>query len=143
VDIVSKEKRASMMGAVRQKNTRPEVIVRQELHRSGLRFRLHRCDLPGTPDIVLPARRVVIFVHGCFWHRHSGCKKSTTPKSRESFWTTKFIANIQRDRKVRRKLRAEGWSVVTIWECQTKDRVRLTQILKRRLPFIPKPLESR
>jgi DNA mismatch endonuclease (patch repair protein) len=118
MDIVSKEKRASMMAAVRQKNTRPEILLRQALHRSGLRFRLHRRDLPGTPDIVFPARRAVIFVHGCFWHRHAGCRRATLPATKTEFWIDKFSKNVERDLKAQTALKKMGWKVIIVWECQ-------------------------
>ena len=107
-----------MMAAVRQKDTGPEILLRQALHRLGLRFRLHRRDLPGTPDIVFPARRSVIFVHGCFWHRHAGCRRATLPATRTEFWTDKFSKNVERDRKVQKTLKKMGWRVFVIWECQ-------------------------
>ena|ERR1700730_5324899 len=112
MDIVSKEKRASMMASVRQQDTRPEILLRQALHRSGLRFRLHRRDLPGTPDIVLPAHRTVIFVHGCFWHRHEGCRRATLPATKTEFWADKFSKNVERDRKVQASLSKLGWRVI-------------------------------
>jgi DNA mismatch endonuclease, patch repair protein len=118
VDIVSKEKRASMMAAVRQKNTRPETALRRALHGMGLRFRLHRRDLPGTPDIVFPRSRVVIFVHGCFWHRHKGCGRATIPATKRRFWLEKFSGNVERDRRAQRALATLGWRVVVVWECQ-------------------------
>jgi DNA mismatch endonuclease (patch repair protein) len=91
----------------------------------GYRFRLHRGDLPGTPDIVLPAHRTVIFVHGCFWHRHSKCRKASTPTTRVDFWTEKFLRNVSRDRTNRVLLRSANWRILVVWECQTKDEVRL------------------
>jgi DNA mismatch endonuclease (patch repair protein) len=109
------------MARVGQKNTKPELIVRRLLHAMGRRFRLHRRDLPGTPDIVLPAAKKVIFVHGCFWHRHTGCPKSTMPKTRKEFWVDKFDRNVERDRRKDTELRQLGWNVCTIWECETRD----------------------
>lgn len=116
----SLESRSALMGRVRQKNTSPELIVRRLLHRMGYRFRLHRKDLPGRPDIVLPRHNKVIFVHGCFWHRHD-CKKATTPKTNEEFWKNKFQTNIERDIKVLRSIEQQGWDALTIWECQARD----------------------
>jgi DNA mismatch endonuclease, patch repair protein len=113
--------RSRIMGTVGQRNTGPELVVRKALHRLGIRFRLYRKSLPGTPDIVLPGRRVAILVHGCFWHRHQGCAKATTPKSRVDFWSAKFARNVERDSDNARKLAALGWRVVVIWECETKD----------------------
>ncbi|AEG49675.1 DNA mismatch endonuclease Vsr [Sphingobium chlorophenolicum L-1] len=109
------------MAKIGQKNTKPETIVRKLLHAMGRRFRLHRRDLPGTPDIVLPGRKKVIFVHGCFWHRHPGCSKATTPKTRQEFWLDKFERNVERDRQKEEELQSAGWDVLTIWECETKD----------------------
>lgn len=113
--------RSRIMKAVGQKNTRPEMIVRRILHALGYRFRLHRRDLPGSPDIVLPKHRTAIFVHGCFWHRHPGCKKTTTPKTRQEYWLTKFEANIERDRRKVKELEALGWKAAVIWECETEN----------------------
>ena len=118
MDRISKERRSWNMSRVRSKDTKPEVAVRSMLHRQGFRFRLHRGDLPGTPDIVLPKYKTVIFVHGCFWHRHQGCKYAYTPKSRTGFWAKKFAQNVERDRRARRCLAEEGWRAVIIWECQ-------------------------
>ena len=124
-DLLSKIERSALMGRIGASNTTPEMVVRSVLHRLGYRFRLHKRDLPGTPDIVLSSRRLVIFVHGCFWHRHQRCCKATVPKSNIAFWQAKFAANIARDSRVRRELRRLGWTVVVVWECQTKDRTRL------------------
>lgn len=121
--------RSRIMSAVRQKNTGPEIIVRRILHGLGLRFRLHRKDLPGRPDIVLAKHKTVVFVHGCFWHRHSGCSKTTTPKTRKEFWQTKFDQNVERDLRSERALVDRGWNVLVIWECETSDLVRLRERL--------------
>jgi DNA mismatch endonuclease (patch repair protein) len=96
----------------------PERLVRSALHRVGYRFRLHRKNLPGKPDIVLPKHRTVVFVHGCFWHRHKGCRCAYTPKSRVAFWSAKFESNVERDRRNAREHRRLGWKVVTVWECE-------------------------
>ena len=117
------------MSRIKGKNTKPELAVRSWLHRHGFRFRLHRKDLPGTPDIILPKYRVVIFVHGCFWHRHPGCRYAYTPKSRVDFWKAKFEENIERDQVKTEKLRDLGWNVVTIWECETREEYGLTSLL--------------
>ena len=106
------------MSRIRGKDTCPEKQVRSALHRAGYRFRLHRKDLPGHPDIVLPKYRTVVFVHGCFWHRHKGCRFAYTPKSRTAFWNEKFQDNIKRDCRNARALRTLGWRVVTVWECE-------------------------
>lgn len=121
------EARSRNMRAVRGTNTRPEMLVRRGLHRRGLRFRLHRRDLPGCPDIVLPRHRAVVFVHGCFWHRHEGCRYATTPATRREFWQNKFTANFERDRRALEGLRAAGWRVAVVWECALKgDRLEPT-----------------
>ena len=122
--------RSALMARVRQKGTGPELLVRQCLHRLGFRFRLHRKDLPGTPDIVLPQHRKVIFVHGCFWHRHLGCPKTTTPKTRTSFWMDKFRTNVRRDRRNMTELRNLGWEPYVVWECDTSDTQELESNLK-------------
>lgn len=118
------------MRAVGQKNTAPEMVVRRTLHALGLRFRLHRKDFPGTPDIVLPKYRTVVFVHGCFWHRHEGCRRATVPKTRTEFWVGKFEKNVERDRRNEALLVSAGWKVVTVWECETKHLDRLRAKLK-------------
>ena len=107
------------MSRVRGKHTKPELAVRRLLHGLGYRFRLHRRDLPGSPDIVFPSRRVVVFVHGCFWHRHEGCRRTTDPKTRGDFWQAKFARNVRRDADNQTLLEAAGWKVVIVWECET------------------------
>lgn len=119
------------MSRIRGRDTRPEKAVRSLLHRMGFRFRLHRRDLPGSPDIVLPRLRTVIFVHGCFWHRHPGCRYAYTPRTRKSFWNAKFAANRARDRRHVRELRSLGWRVVTVWECDVAASDRLALRLER------------
>ena len=108
------------MSRVRAKDTLAELRVRRITHSLGLRYRLHRRDLPATPDLVFPRHRVAIFVHGCFWHRHPGCKKATTPKSRIGFWQEKFSRNVTRDQQAIQDLQELGWRVGIIWECETK-----------------------
>ena len=125
--------RSDIMRAVKRANTAPEIIVRQVLHALGLRFRLHRRDLPGSPDVVLPRFRTVIFVHGCFWHRHPDCRYTTTPKTRQEYWLPKFAANIERDLRKEAQLQALGWRVLLVWECETKQREELTQRLRHEL----------
>ncbi|WP_281376738.1 very short patch repair endonuclease [Rhizorhapis suberifaciens] len=117
--------RSALMSRVGPKDTKPEMLVRRTLHRLGYRFRLHQADLHGRPDIVLPRYRTVIFVHGCFWHRHPGCSKASTPKTREDFWQDKFATNIARDRRNEDALRADGWQVLVVWECETRNPVKL------------------
>ena len=121
-DIYEPRKRSEIMSRIRGRGTKPEIIVRRIAHRLGYRFRLHRKDLPGRPDMVFPRHRVVIMVHGCFWHRHPGCKHASTPKTRESFWKNKLEDNVARDRRNETALRELGWRVMVIWECETKDR---------------------
>jgi DNA mismatch endonuclease, patch repair protein len=118
------------MARIRGSNTQPELAVRSLLHRLGYRFRLQRRDLPGTPDIVMPARKVVVFVHGCFWHGH-WCKRTKMPKSRVDYWNEKIEGNRRRDVRKRRKLRSLGWKVVVVWECELKRPERLAMKLKR------------
>ena len=117
------------MSRIRSRDTGPELRVRRAAHRLGLRFRLHRRDLPGTPDLVFPGRGKTVFVHGCFWHSHSGCKYAYEPKTNFEFWQNKFQKNVDRDIRVKRALEAEGWDVIVIWECETNDDDRLTRIL--------------
>ncbi len=117
-DTISKERRSWNMSRIRGKDTGPERAVRSLLHRMGYRFRLHRNDLPGKPDIVLPKYRTAIFVHGCFWHRHPRCRYAYTPKTRVKFWKNKFAENVARDRRAMRALRRLGWRVIVIWECE-------------------------
>ena len=112
--------RSKIMSSVRSKDTKPEMIVRRALHALNYRYRLHRNDLPGSPDIVFFGRRKVIFVHGCFWHRHANCPKATRPKTRASFWQEKFDRNVQRDAKAKERLERDGWTVLVVWECETK-----------------------
>jgi DNA mismatch endonuclease (patch repair protein) len=132
MDVVTREVRSRMMAAVPQTDTKPEIVVRQIIHSLGYRFRLHRKDLPGRPDVVLPRLGKVIFVHGCFWHRH-GCRKTTTPKSNAHFWMTKFAENKARDRRVIRKLKRLGWTALIVWECQT---IRLEWLRNRLARFL-------
>lgn len=117
-DVFSIEKRSRIMAAIRGRHTRPELLVRRLLHRLGYRFRLHVRTLPGCPDLVFPGRRKVIFVHGCFWHRHRCTKGLSMPASRPDFWRRKFDGNTRRDSEDGRNLRMLGWSVMTVWECQ-------------------------
>ena len=120
MDVVDTATRSRMMAGIRGKDTRPEQIVRSFLHRAGLRFRLH-AKLPGKPDLVLPKYRAAVFVHGCFWHRHVGCRYATTPSSNIEFWQAKFDANVARDKRVSRELRKEGWHVFVVWSCRISD----------------------
>jgi len=117
-DIFSEEKRSEIMSKVKSQNTDPEMRARSLLHRMGYRFRLHRDDLPGTPDIVLPKYETVIFVHGCFWHQHPDCKRATVPQTNREYWTKKFANNKRRDERVRRELKEDEWRVLILWECE-------------------------
>lgn len=128
-DIVDAKKRSEMMANVRGHNTVPELAVRCIAHRMGLRFRLHCKDLPGRPDLIFPKHRLVVFVHGCFWHRHEGCRYASTPKSRTTFWMPKLAANVARDRRQEAALQALGWRVLVIWGCETGDRVAVERKL--------------
>lgn len=119
MDVVSAIVRSRMMAAVPQKDSKPETVVRRAVHRMGYRYRLHVRDLPGSPDLVFPRLRKVIFVHGCFWHRHR-CRRATTPATRRTFWLTKFAENRARDRRSIRALRRDGWDVYVVWECWTR-----------------------
>lgn len=130
VDRLSPERRSWLMSRIGGKNTRPEVFVRSMLHSLGYRFSLHRRDLPGTPDIVLPARGAVVFVNGCFWHGHA-CKRSRMPKSRIDYWTSKIDANRLRDARKRRQLVSLGWKVVVVWECELRNPDKLESKLLR------------
>lgn len=131
MDRLAPEHRSWNMSRIRGSNTAPERTVRSVLHRMGYRFRLHRRELPGSPDIVLPKYETVIFVHGCFWHRHRKCRFAYTPKSRVEFWQRKFDENVKRDQRVYRQLRRMGWRVVVVWECQTTDPIRLAKRVDR------------
>lgn len=117
------------MRSVRREDTRPEMIVRRIVHKIGARYRLHRKDLAGSPDLVFPGRRLCIFVHGCFWHRHPGCRFASTPKSNVLFWGEKFRANVERDARKESQLRALGWRVIVVWECETRNITALRERL--------------
>ena len=119
-DVFSKKKRSWIMGRVKGRDTKPEILVRSIVHRMGYRFRIHRRELPGNPDIVLPRHRKVIFVHGCFWHGHKRCPRSERPSSNKSFWNTKLDKNVERDERLRRALRRMGWKVFVVWVCETR-----------------------
>ncbi|MDP3883676.1 very short patch repair endonuclease [Hydrogenophaga sp.] len=127
-DIVNKATRSRMMAAIKGSNTKPELDVRRYLHATGLRFRVNDRRLPGSPDLVFPALRVAIFVHGCFWHRHPGCVKAAMPSTNIAFWDTKFAVNVSRDRKHEEELTAKGWRVMTIWECEATDPLHVDQL---------------
>lgn len=113
--------RSAQMARVRGRDTKPEMRVRKAVHAAGLRYRLHDRRLPGTPDLVFPSRRIALFVHGCFWHRHPGCAAARLPKSRIEFWVPKLEGNVERDKNVKAELEAAGWTVFIVWECETKS----------------------
>jgi DNA mismatch endonuclease (patch repair protein) len=132
-DILTQAQRSERMRRIKGKDTRPEMLVRRLLFGVGYRYRLHHKDLPGRPDMVFRSRRIVVFVHGCFWHQHQGCKTSHIPKSRSSYWAEKFKINTDRDAAVIQRLEANGWRVIVVWECETRDlgmlRTRLPRLL--------------
>jgi DNA mismatch endonuclease, patch repair protein len=133
VDIFTTSVRSRIMGRIKGKNTKPELLVRRVLHSLGFRFRLHGCNLPGKPDIVLPRYRKIIFVHGCFWHCHAGCPRATLPKTNANFWRNKINGNLVRDKRIRRELKKLGWDVLVLWQCQLKS---TDTIIRRLLRFL-------
>jgi DNA mismatch endonuclease, patch repair protein len=131
MDVLTPEQRRKNMSAIRGRDTIPERAVRSCLYRLGFRFRLHSPKLPGRPDIVLPRYRTVVFVHGCFWHRHPGCRFATTPASRQEFWQRKFQQNVERDRQAQERLQEAGWTVLVVWECQIRETESMIRELGR------------
>jgi len=123
-DVLSKEQRQRCMSHIRSKNTKPEILVRQFLFAQGFRFRLHRKDLPGKPDIVLPKYKAVIFINGCFWHGHSQCRYATIPKTNRDFWLAKISGNVERDKNIRSQLQFLGWHVIDVWQCELKPKTK-------------------
>lgn len=132
MDVLSPEQRKRNMSAIKGKDTKPEILLRKLLHSLGYRFRIQRKDLPGRPDIVLPRYKTAIFVNGCFWHRHEGCKLASTPSTNSEFWEKKFAANVERDARNYAALKELGWNVLIIWECEIKEILR-----SRVIPGIP------
>ncbi|MHC6082990.1 very short patch repair endonuclease [Ralstonia solanacearum] len=130
MDSVSAARRSEIMGRVRSRDTKPELLVRRLIYAMGYRYRLHAKDLPGKPDLVFRSRRKVVFVHGCFWHRHPGCAFARLPKSRMEFWLPKLEANRQRDIKNERALQEADWTTLIIWECELADLVKLKERIK-------------
>lgn len=135
MDVLAPAERSGVMAKIRGRNTRPERIVRSLLTSMGKRYRLHRAGLPGRPDIVLPGPKKVIFVHGCFWHRHSCAKGSSEPKSNATFWSEKLRRNRERDRENVKALRRQGWDVLVVWECQLRDNTH-DKVVKRLRAFV-------
>ena len=131
MDIVSKSVRSKMMASIPNKDTTPEIIVRKFLYSQGIRYRLHSRKLPGKPDIVIGYLKTVVFVNGCFWHRHKGCKFAYTPKSNIQFWQKKFNENLERDNRVNDELKNAGWKTIRIWECELKQNTQ--KILEKTL----------
>lgn len=131
VDFLSPAERSERMSKIRGKNTRPELTLRKALHGAGFRYRLNDRKLPGRPDVVLPRYKTVIFVHGCFWHRHNGCSIATTPKSNTTYWLDKFERNTHRDRANTRQLEERGWKVIVVWECELGSKSRIEQCIDR------------
>ena len=130
-DVFTKEKRSWVMSRVKGRDTKPEILIRSVVHRMGYRFRVHRRDLPGNPDIVLPRHGKVIFVHGCFWHGHKNCPRSKRPTTNTVFWNDKLNKNIERDKRFQKKLRSMGWKVLVVWQCETRKPEKLLMKLER------------
>jgi DNA mismatch endonuclease (patch repair protein) len=130
-DVFSKEKRSWIMSRVKGRDTKPEMLVRSFVHRMGFRFRVHRRELPGNPDIVLPRHGKAIFVHGCFWHGHKRCSRTKRPTTNKKFWNKKLDGNIERDKRFRRELRRMGWKVLALWQCDTRNPEELLEKLEK------------
>ena len=128
-DALTPQRRSENMRRIKSKDMKPELLVRSIVHRMGYRFRLHRKDLPGKPDLVLPSRKKAIFVHGCFWHQHKACREGRMPGSRRDYWVPKLQRNVERDAHNSELLKAKGWSVLTIWECEVKDEASVKRML--------------
>lgn len=131
VDFLSPRERSERMSRIRGKDTRPELALRKVLHGLGLRYRLHGKELPGKPDLVFPRYKAVVFVHGCFWHRHPGCNIATTPKSNTAFWVEKFEKNVARDARATAQLEGQGWRVLVAWECELSSPAKAMQAGER------------
>ena len=129
MDHISSDLRSRLMGRIRGRNTKPEMLIRRMVHRMGFRYRLHRQDLPGTPDLVFPSRKKVIFVHGCFWHQHD-CPRGARPTSNKKFWDAKLDNNIRRDQEAMSLLEDRGWSILVVWECEMKNLEELKDRMK-------------
>lgn len=136
VDKLTAAQRSANMARIRSKNTSPELRLRRLVYQLGYRYRLHRKDLPGKPDLVFLSRRKIIFVHGCFWHQHAACREGRRPGSRQTYWEPKLQGNVDRDRRYQKELKELGWKTLVIWECQLNDISAVTRELKR---FLGKP----
>jgi DNA mismatch endonuclease (patch repair protein) len=132
-DLFTSKKRSEIMSLVKGRNTTPERVVRSLLHRNGFRFSLHRSDLPGKPDIVMAKHQTIVFVNGCFWHDHKGCKRASKPQSNRSFWMEKIESTRMRDQRNSRLLRKSGWRVLTVWECEIRS---IDKLLVRMIDFL-------
>jgi len=136
MDVFDPKRRSEIMSRIRSRDTAPELSVRRAAHAMGLRFRLHRRDLPGNPDLVFPRHKVALFVHGCYWHQHAGCRRASRPKSRQEYWIPKLAANVARDERSAIALAALGWRTVVVWECEALDpvivRERLLTLISRK-----------
>ena len=130
-DTISSERRSANMRAVHSRDTQPEISVRKIVYELGYRYRLHRKELPGEPDVVFIGKLKAIFVHGCFWHQHKGCKRATMPQSNVAFWQNKLARNVERDAEQMRSLKANGWKTLVVWECETKNKLKLANRLRR------------
>ena len=137
-DVFTPSERSAVMRAVKSSNTTPEIAVRRAAHSIGLRFRLNRTDLPGKPDLVFPARRAALFVHGCFWHGHNCTRGARVPASNRDYWLAKIGRNVTRDKATLAALKRQGWKAHVIWECETRDREKLTRLLARKLKKPPR-----
>ena len=142
MDHLEPSARSRLMAGVRQRDTKPELILRSALHRLGYRYRVNQRRLPGSPDLVFAGRRAVIFVHGCFWHDHSGCKFATKPKSQVEFWSEKFRANKERDQRNYAALKADGWKTLVVWECSLKG-VNLSKTIEQTAEWLIRPTTYR
>lgn len=133
MDKLTPERRSENMRRIKSKNTKPEMTVRQLAHRLGYRFRLHRADLPGKPDMVFVSRKKVIFIHGCFWHQHNdpNCRDGRAPRSKSEYWGPKLLRNVERDETAVAALRAKGWHVLILWECETANAAALAERIER------------
>ena len=141
-DKISGERRSENMRRIRSRDTRPEMVVRRLVHALGYRYRLHRRDLPGKPDLVFGPRRAVLFVHGCFWHQHD-CQDGRVPSSNRSYWQAKLARNVERDIQVRQELERLGWRVLIVWECETKNEEKLRDLIMSFLGQHPEPAASK